>query len=623
MIKISAPDSNSGPELRQIVELSPGITVVTGKNGSGKTRLLELIENRSELLEGTLRVYAKRFSQESLSPSFGDINQAASLQTRQDESINAFLADPFSYSLPPAPGRRMQNAQGIGHEGIRRICLAIMESTEKAPSEITGDDFRAYWIEPNGEFFGSQDLAKLFNTYIKRKHDIQYACFEAFLRSDEHELTRSSLAGLHSDAKAPWELLNEVLDRVLGGKFYFAPPDESLRVFNQRARLFERGGGELSVASLSSGEKTLMWLALTIFNSQCFEDSSSLVPKLLLLDEPDAFLHPHMVVKLYETLDILVEQFRIYVLIVTHSPTTVALAPGKIFQLQDGKLLSQDKDSAISGLLDGVTQISVDPENRRQVFVESVKDAEIYQLLFSVIAGSHFLVDAKISLSFIPAGRKTEDELLKNCVFKIFGEQSSDQVELFIKMVNGGGDCSQVSTYVKALSESKTVRGIVDWDRRHTTRPKGVVVSAQDYAYTIENLLLDPICILQMARQMDPTKYSVLKLCEVDVADPDEWFNNDQLMQLSIDKYLLNILGRASAGDAVLQYLGGREFKTDQEYLKMDGKELEKSVLEKYPELLGYKKNHGFLYGVAKQMKVKGWKYVPTEFARTFAQLQK
>lgn len=624
MIKISASESFSGFALEHSVELNAGITVVTGKNGSGKTRLLQLLESRAELVEGSMRVYAQRFSHETLSPNFGETYDAGGLLALQEETIRTFLADPLSFAAPITGGRRMHMMGGIGHDGIHKICLAVMEGTGKSLSEISSEDIKEYWSEPNGKMFGSQDLAKPFNTYIKRKHDMQYARFEAFLESDECELLRSEVADLRLNAKTPWDLLNEVLQKVLGDKFFFAAPDERLRMFNQSPLLIERKSGQpLPVTSLSSGEQTLMWLALTIFNSQCFKDSSALVPKLLLLDEPDAFLHPQMVVKLYETLNILVEQFGVYVLVVTHSPTTVALAPGEIFQLNDGWLISQDKDSAIASLLDGVTQISVDPENRRQVYVESGKDADIYQLLFSVVAGSHDLVDAKISLSFIAAGPKTEAEHLKTCLIKVFGEQPSDKVESFTSMVNGAGDSGQVSTYVKALGDSKTVRGIVDWDKRSTSRPKGVVVSAQNYAYTIENLMLDPVCILQMARQADPSNYSILKLCGTDVADPEEWFNDDGLMQLSIDRYLANILGRASAGNEMLRYLGGREFKTDKQYLTMDGKILLACVLKKYPELQGYQKNRGFLYGVAKQMQVKGWKYVPTEFARTFAALQK
>jgi ABC-type multidrug transport system ATPase subunit len=624
MIKISASESFSGFALQHSVELNAGITVVTGKNGSGKTRLLQLLETRAELIEGSTRVYAQRFSHETLSPNFGETYDAGGLLALQEQTITAFLASPSSFADPVTVGRRMHMMQGIGHDGIHKICSAVIAGTGKSLSEITGEDIKEYWIEPNGKIFGSQDLAKLFNIYIKRKHDMRYARFEAFLDSNDRELLRDEIADLRLNAEAPWDLLNEVLQKVLGDKFYFAAPDERLRMFNQSPRLIERKSGQpLPVTSLSSGEQTLMWLALTIFNSQCFEDSSALVPKLLLLDEPDAFLHPHMVVKLYETLKILVDQFGVYVLLVTHSPTTVALATGDIFELENGRLVSQEKDSAISSLLDGVTQISVDPENRRQVFVESGKDANIYQLLFGVVAGAHDLVDAKISLSFVAAGPKSADDHLEKCVSKILGEHAPDQIERFISMVNGAGDSGQVNIWVKALRESKTVRGIVDWDGRSTTRSEGVVVSAQDYAYTIENLLLDPICIMQMARQADPNKYNFFVLCGTNIADPDDWLSDDRLMQLSIDRYLNRILGRASAADKTLCYLGGREFMTDEQYLIMDGKVLESRVLKEYPELKAYIKNNGFLYEVAKQMKVRGWKYVPMEFARTFGQLQR
>ncbi|MEX6663808.1 AAA family ATPase [Pseudomonas sp. W2-17] len=624
MIKITANDSFSGFVLKNVLELKPGITVITGRNGSGKTRLLEIIENRSHLRgNDDSPVQAKKFSHEALMPDFGQVNEPANLQARQDQTVQAFLRDPAMYAAPYDGGRRMHASEDIGHQGIYNICQAIIRSTGKPLSDITGDDIRAHWIEPNHKMFGAQDLSRLFNTHIKRKYDMQYAYFESFLNSNDSSLTKEELAGIKVGGVAPWELLNEILDKVLGGKFYFAAPDERLRVFNQPVRLIEKKSGwEMPISQLSSGEKTLMWLALTVFNTQQFKESSRLVPKLLLLDEPDAFLHPQMVVQLYETLNLLVEQFDVYVVIVSHSPTTVALAPGDIYKLEDGEVLSQDKDSAIANLLDGVTQISVDPNNRRQVFVENGTDANVYQLLYSAVANCGSMVDPKISLSFLAAGPKTPEDHLRNSVKQCFGIEEQEQVDRFVEMVNGVGDCGQVGAFVKALHQSKTVRGIVDWDNRNTKRPQGVVVAARDYAYTIDNILLDPVCILYMVRVKAPAKYTLFELCGTELAGTEEWLADDSMMQRSVDKYLHKILGSDSESDADLTYLGGRKLKTDRRYLMM-GKELKKLVLRNYPELKSYEENRDLLLGVAIAMVGKGWRHIPAVFAQTLSDLQK
>lgn len=624
MIKITANDSFSGFVLKNVLELQRGITVLTGRNGSGKTRLLEIIENRSNLRdENDAPVQAKKFSHQDLMPDFGEANELGNLQTRQDQSVQAFLRDPAMYAAPYSGGRRMQVTEGIGHEGIYKICEAIIQSTGKSINDITGDDIRAHWIEPNHKMFGSQDLPRLFNTHIKRKYDMQYAYFESFMSSNESSLTREALMDIKVDVIAPWDLLNNILEKVLGGKFYFAAPDERLRLFNQPVRLIEKKSGlDMPIFQLSSGERTLMWLALTVFNTQQFKDSSPLVPKVLLLDEPDASLHPQMVVQLYETLSLMVEQFDVYVVIVTHSPTTVALAPGEIYKLEDGEVLSQDKDAAIASLLDGVTQISVDPNNRRQVFVENGTDANVYQLLYGAVANCGSMVDPKISLSFLPAGPKTPEEHLRNSVKRCFGIEDQEKVDRFVEMVNGAGDCGQVGAFVKALHQSKTVRGIVDWDNKNTKRPQGVVVAARDYAYTIENILLDPVCILHMVRMKAPVKYTLSELCGVEVAGTEEWLADNSLMQRSVDKYLHKILGSASESDAELTYLSGRMLKTDRRYLMM-GKKLKDKVVQHYPEIKSYEENRDLLLGVAIFMVGKGWRHVPAVFAQTLSDLQK
>ncbi len=80
---------------------------------------------------------------------------------------------------------------------------------------------------------------------------------------------------------------------------------------------------EVKFSELSSWEKVLNLLTLALYNSQ-FDIE---FPKVLLMDEPDASLHPTMSKQFLEVIQkVFVEEKGVKVIITTHSPSTVALA---------------------------------------------------------------------------------------------------------------------------------------------------------------------------------------------------------------------------------------------------------------------------------------------------------
>ncbi|MDA3135677.1 hypothetical protein HG619_00730 [Pseudomonas syringae] len=60
MITITARESFAGFTLSNPLAIQEGVTVITGKNGCGKTRLLEIIASHSDILsESGERFFAK------------------------------------------------------------------------------------------------------------------------------------------------------------------------------------------------------------------------------------------------------------------------------------------------------------------------------------------------------------------------------------------------------------------------------------------------------------------------------------------------------------------------------------------------------------------------------------
>lgn len=253
------------------------------------------------------------------------------------------------------------------------------KKTEKAASKLSHEDIIFHFEEPSKNVLGIQSVSTIVNQYIKRRHKNEYNEWKCTQKDDDVQFF-SYQEFIQQFGDGPWILINRILEDAFDGKFQFCTPDEDSLSYKYQAQLLQ--GQEkkpVSITHLSSGEKTLLWLALTLFNSQYYELETAHTPKILLLDEPDAFLHPKMVLKMYKALESFNHNFNSLVIISTHSPTTVALAPNeKVYLVESNSITDIEKDGAISELLDGVTQISLNPKNRRQVYVESQYDVDVY-----------------------------------------------------------------------------------------------------------------------------------------------------------------------------------------------------------------------------------------------------
>ena len=75
-------------------------------------------------------------------------------------------------------------------------------------------------------------------------------------------------------------------------------------------------------------------------------------PKLLLIDEPDAHLHPDKQERLIEALELAADEFAVQVILTTHSPNIARAAShnSKLVWVRDGEVVDQD-DNVIMALL--------------------------------------------------------------------------------------------------------------------------------------------------------------------------------------------------------------------------------------------------------------------------------
>lgn len=172
----------------------------------------------------------------------------------------------------------------------------------------------------------------------------------------------------------PWETLRKILSemREAAGddglfNFDFSDPDNfrlntsNYEQFSFAAEMTNRtSNARYNLDSLSSGEKILMTLCLASFNQYLGRPR----PKILLLDELDAFLHPSMLTALVKTLKTLFVEQGTTVFMTTHSPMTVAaIDESAIFRVaRSGDHINVSrttKPEAINELSEGIATVDM------------------------------------------------------------------------------------------------------------------------------------------------------------------------------------------------------------------------------------------------------------------------
>lgn len=639
MLNVIGDAEYKGFVLRESFEVDGRIVVLTGKNGVGKTRLLESIKELSTKVFCSGRELGSSeivfLAQSSLVPSFGQGYNDDAYVSKVKGTIEYFIRnkqdfiDPYDENKAVARMMNRQMVRGqnsLSYAKLHELCRIISGKINLPIAELNEEHIKLNFDELSDTLFGISDVSLISNSYRRRINDNEYNEWRALHKQKDVIFVAPDKVAEHFGLK-PWDVINSILDEVFDGKFIFSTPDENSEIYDYVAQLKLKDNGQhLTPDSLSSGEKTLLWLVLTLFNTQYGKTISSAVPKLLLIDEPDAFLHPKMVEKLYAVLNSFTSIFDAFVFITTHSPTTVALAPANsIHVVNEVGAVLVDKDLAISELLDGVDQISLDPENRLHVFVESFYDSNLFSALYAHLRGMDDAIDSKVSLSFIPSGEKVPSGRIVDAMHSLVTDDD-ELVSKVVAAINGVGSCAHVYGAVESFAEnsSKYVRGVVDWDLHNKPKP-GVVVFAEGYAYTTENVGLDPISILLLLHMDKSDKYPVVDLCGEAVLW-GEWVKRSDLLQVSLDRYLERVMESPNNKDMEIEYVSEIRLLTDRRYLRMGG-ELEGRVIAAYPSLKSYigngaKRDLKYTVVTKSMITLMGGKFIPVQFVRLFKELQ-
>ncbi|MGC5744062.1 AAA family ATPase [Chryseobacterium sp. NFX27] len=449
------------------------------------------------------------------------------------------------------------------------------------------DDYLRLSISVNGEgnilkplnvdsgFLNLHEIADAEKNYQVAKEQNQYNEFQSVIHNKNINFY-SNEEFLKIFGDSPIKLLNEVLNEYDCNGYEFIQSQINFQVGSDISHqaltisLFNKKENyTTTLEALSSGEKTIIALSFYIYKLQ----KKNVITNLLLLDEIDSALHPLMSKRLLDVLyNIFYKKMGIKIIISTHSPSTVALAPDESIFVMDKystpKIIKSSKDKALKELTIGVPSFSVNYENRRQVFVESEYDASYYENLYNIYNDK---LNPEISLNFISSG-KTK--------------------------INGNGigmaSCDQVVSIVNILRKAGNnfSWGIIDWDLKNKSSDY-IKVLGDSQRYSIENYLFDPLLLAILL-----WKENILKAQHFGFEKNEIYFNilnfNQSQLQQIVDKIIsdlqVNFKDDSPSEVATYTLCNGIILQIPIWYCKTQGHSLEDIIIKTYSQLEAIRK---------------------------------
>lgn len=540
----------------------PDFVVLSGINGSGKSQLLEAIAGQIikifihgrpvESSDGSNKII-KLVTHDTFTPnSAGTISYENILGMNHNllHNLNVYRSN-----------KKIGNVANFASSfpGLAPIIEKIARTAGKEVDELSDYDITFYYpIEGDlsGDIF-THNLTTLFKRYQVKKYLNEFNVFRQqrglpvdFLTDEEFE----RINGL-----PPWELVNQILLEAKIGYRVTTPEAQIPEAPFQAQLVNELSGAEIDFTDLSSGEKVIMSLALSLYNSQFDLE----LPRVLLMDEPDAHLHPSMTKQFLEVIqNVFVTGKKIAVFMTTHSPSTVALAPDDslfIMNKTTPRISKATKDQALRVLTAGVPTLSINYENRRQVFVESRYDVLFYEKIYERLKDK---LVPEISISFISSGS------------------------------GGKGNCDEVKEVVNKLAGygNRSVYGIIDWDEKNKGN-EFVKVLGGGNRYSIENYIFDPVLIAAFLLREKLIDRSSLGLNSKEKYTD---FNklDDAKLQMIADYVVDQVrtkAGNPTDGDILeCEYVEGQKIRLPKWFLTIQGHLLESYIKEIWRPLNKY-----------------------------------
>ncbi|MBW3524440.1 AAA family ATPase [Chryseobacterium sp. NKUCC03_KSP] len=553
----------------------PTLTILTGKNGVGKTQILKAIQKEiiiaSNLGNDNDINHIRHFSyvnNHSLSENEMPEESRKLIELHSSIPSEALFEDYQAYRVifenlrRQDPSVKMENRYKPLAKTIEDICKMTSINIEN----ISYNDFVKFSPIDTG-LHGSvfyQNFYNLFFRYFQKLDRNEYSKHLNAQRSNNNKSIPDELF-IKLYGETPWDFANSVLEQSNLPYIFDSPlgeePQHSFKLVLRNKDL----NTEVDFENLSSGEKVIMSLVFAIYNSK----SNIKFPELLLMDEPDASLHPSMAKQFLDVVkNVFVKEKNINVIITTHSPTTIALSDEEsIFVVSNpgAKITKTKKDAALKILTEGVPSFSVNYENRRQIFVESPYDVEYYEKIYSIYSAD---LEPEISLHFIASGDVQKDKVG-------IAKNSCDIVIGITELMRDAGN--------------NFIWGIIDYDNKNKSTDF-VKVLGEGNRYSTENYFLDPLLLATLLLIEGIETGANLGLDNEESYIHIQFFNNVRLQ--TIVDYVLDKVKQHAAhekDDLIdCELVNGIILKLPSWFLYSQGHDLEIAIKKAFPGLNKY-----------------------------------
>lgn len=598
----------------------PDFVILTGVNGVGKTQILQaLVQTGNEsakikinnlLIPSTdIRYIEPKLlapnDLHSLGREYYDNSNDTELQHQYFPMYNHILSYKNKFNLLPSTFDSFKEYLNQNYIFIstslklyHEIISFIEEDPDNRPNDIDffKKNFQKSYHPQISDLF-THNFSLIFKSYQSRE---ERNSFNEYLSKQKGKnipyLSNEDFIKKHGNP--PWENINRILNEAKMDYKFEVPDAYDSEVSYEPKFVKISNNISVKIPDLSSGEKILLSLFFALYN----KEHASALPKVLLLDETDASLHPLMSQQYLKILkNVFVEEFGIKVLITTHSPSTVALAEEQdIFVVENTseRIRKCSKDEALSVLTAGVPSLSINYENRKQVFVESPFDVKYYDAIYKILSPH---LDNEVSLNFISSGDSRTD-------------RNGDPV----------ANCSQVKHITQTMRRygNKSCFGIIDWDLNNKETEEGIIVNALNNQYSIENCLLNPLFIGLLILITKNGPYH-----EVEYTFRDLDSSCSDTINTIHDWILTKISSQFTTSDNNLTSIelnNGLIIKTPQWFTHHQGHELETKILQVIPELHSLKrgKEEALKLEIINRVYEDCPELIPVNFRETFQRIQ-
>jgi predicted ATPase len=383
----------------------PDLTILTGTNGAGKSHLLRALKDGAISIDGMNTSGIALFNSQTFQLRSEDYvthvsasqfrRQCWKMVTSDARSSDAVFRD-VGDSLRSLSSKLSNISQKCEVAGT-----SLWSITEASALDLgAGDDyptlkdFRNTFDAIQQDYRGDQEtLAAIVSLQRRSSKPIFLMTEREFLDSirpesgNEHVLAQqfskifvdyhsklisNEIAGFYNSRDSggrpaiteqeflkrhgapPWEVVNRILSEftTVHLRMTFPKSHDQSEPFQASIVHLDRPEHVCSFDDLSSGEKTILALVATVYRLQNQVESL----KLVLLDEIDSSLHPTMIKNMYQVVNEIVTSRGIKAIIVTHSPTTVALAPENSLFIMDRRGASRIRRIGNAEAVDVLTE---------------------------------------------------------------------------------------------------------------------------------------------------------------------------------------------------------------------------------------------------------------------------